>query len=60
MNRRLADEATVRGWVQAALDATDGPPNKGKIMGALMKNHKDELDGKMATAIVDDMLKAAA
>jgi len=57
---KLADEATVKGWVQAILDATDGPPNKGKIMGALMKDHKDELDGKMAGKVADDMIKAAA
>jgi len=57
---QLADEATVRQWVQAILDTGDGPPNKGKIMGALMKDHKDELDGKMAQQVVSDMLAAAA
>jgi len=56
----LADEATVRGWIQAILDAGSGPPNKGKIMGALMKEHKDELDGKMATKIAEEMVAAAA
>ncbi|KAJ8602108.1 hypothetical protein CTAYLR_001595 [Chrysophaeum taylorii] len=52
----LADEATIRAWVQAILDQTDGAPNKGKVMGALMKEHGEDLDGKVAQKIVAEMI----
>ena len=42
----LASEDTVRGWIQSLID--DGNTNPGKLMGLLMKDHKDELDGKLA------------
>ncbi|KAH8068630.1 Yqey-like protein [Aureococcus anophagefferens] len=45
----LADEATTRKWIQALIDAADGAPlNPGKMMGALMKDHREEIDGKLA------------
>ena len=41
----LASEDTVRGWIQSLID--EGNTNPGKLMGLLMKDHKDELDGKL-------------
>jgi uncharacterized protein YqeY len=51
---RLADEATTRAWVAAAVASTGakGPGDMGKVMGALMKAHKAELDGKLANQLV--------
>ena len=51
----LADEATTRAWIQALIDASDGPPNPGKLMGMLMKDHKEEIDGKLAQGLVKEM-----
>lgn len=55
---RLADEASTRAWVAEAIAATgaQGPRDKGKVMAALMKAHKSELDGKLANQIVGEML----
>jgi uncharacterized protein YqeY len=57
---RLADEPTTRGWIEAAIASTGaaGPADLGKVMGALMKGHKDELDGKLANRIVRELLGA--
>lgn len=56
----LADEATVRGWIQAAIAEVcpDGPDKKqmGKVMGALNKAHKGEFDNKEAGVWVKEML----
>ena len=55
---RLADEATTQGWVQEAIAATKAaaPGDVGKVMGAVMKAHKGEVDGnlarKLATRII--------
>ena len=49
----LASEDTVRGWIQSLIDA--GSTNPGKLMGMLMKDHKDELDGKMARELCNEM-----
>ena len=49
----LASEATVRGWIQALVDG--GCDNPGKLMGLLMKDHKDELDGKLARELCNEM-----
>ena len=49
----LASEDTVRGWIQSLID--DGNTNPGKLMGMLMKDHKDELDGKMARELCNEM-----
>ena len=49
----LASEDTVRGWIQSLIDA--GNTNPGKLMGMLMKDHKDELDGKMARELCNEM-----
>lgn len=54
----LADEDTTRGWVQAAIDASgaNGPKEMGKVMGALMKAHKGEVDGGLAQKIARELL----
>ena len=58
----MADEATVRGWIATAIEEAcpDGPDKKlmGKVMGALMKAHKGEFDGKVANKWVGEMLAA--
>jgi len=55
---RLADEATTRGWVEAAIAATGatGMPDVGKVMSALMAAHRDEVDGKVANRIARELL----
>jgi len=56
---KLADEAVTRGWIEAAIAAasTDGAtPNAGKLMGALMKSHKGEIDGKLAQSLIKEVL----
>lgn len=53
---RAADEATTRQWVAAAIAAAGDAPNAGKIMGALMKEYKGVLDGKLAQKIVKEVL----
>ena len=56
----MADEVTVRGWIQAAIAEVcpDGPDKKqmGKVMGALNKAHKGEFDNKEAGVWVKEML----
>ena len=54
----LADEATTRAWVRAAIAETGaaGPGGIGKVMGYLMKNHKSEIDGKLAKSIAEELL----
>jgi len=49
----LADEATTSRWVDEAIaaSAATNPKEVGKVMGALMKAHKGELDGNLARAI---------
>ena len=50
----MADEATVAGWVDEAIAATGASQvgDMGKVMGALMKAHKGEFDGKAANQLV--------
>jgi len=48
-----ASEEQVREWVQEAI-AEAGSDNMGKVMGALMKKHKADIDGKMAQKIVKE------
>lgn len=54
----LADEPTTRSWIEAAIAATGAasPRDMGKVMGVLMKDHKGELDGKLANTIVRELL----
>jgi len=58
----MAEEATVRGWIADAIAEVcpDGPDKKlmGKVMGALMKAHRGEFDGKEANKWVGEMLSS--
>ena len=57
---RLLELEPVRGWIAEAIAEVcpDGPDKKlmGKVMGALMKAHKGEFDGKEANKWVGEML----
>jgi hypothetical protein len=55
---RLADEATTRAWVEAAIAASGACSAKelGKVMGALMKAHKGDVDGDLARRIAGELL----
>ena len=55
---RLADEATTRQWVEEAIASTgaSAPGDMGKVKGALMGAHREELDGKLANRIVRELL----
>lgn len=59
---RLADEATTRAWVEAAVAETGaaGPGDVGRVMGAVMKAHKGEVDGALAKRIAGEVLGASA
>lgn len=54
----MASQEQVREWVQEAI-AEVGPENMGKVMGALMKAHKAEVDGAMAQRIVKEELASS-
>lgn len=55
---RLADEETTRGWVREAIAATGAaaPGDVGKVMGAVMKAHKGDVDGQLARRIAQELL----
>ena len=55
---RLADEATTRAWVAEAIAASGASSAKelGKVMGALMKAHKGDVDGDLARRIAAELL----
>jgi uncharacterized protein YqeY len=55
---QLADEAQTRAWVEAAIadSGASGPKEMGKVMGALMKAHKADIDGNLAREIVQELL----
>ena len=55
---RLADEATTRGWVREAIAASGATSAKelGKVMGAVMKAHKGDIDGDLARRIAAELL----
>ena len=59
---QMADEATVREWISEAIAAVcpDGPDKRqmGKVMGALMKAHKGEFEGKVANKRDTEMTTA--
>ena len=59
---RLADEATTRAWVEAAIASSGAakPGDVGRVMGALMKAHKGEVDGNLARRLAAEMLGAGA
>jgi uncharacterized protein YqeY len=56
----LADEATTRAWVQAAIAESGATSARelGKVMGALMKAHKGEVDGTLARRLAAELLGA--
>lgn len=55
---RLADEPTTRGWVREAIAASGATSAKelGKVMGALMKAHKGDVDGDLARKLAAELL----
>ena len=50
---KLADEATTKAWVEEAIRSTNAaePGDVGKVMGALMKAHKGDVDGTLARTV---------
>ena len=57
---QLADAARTREWVEVAIAESGAASAKdmGKVMGALMKAHKAEIDGNLARGIVQELLSA--
>lgn len=55
---RLADDATTRAWVQAAIAETGATSARdlGRVMGALMNAHRADVDGKRAREIAAALL----
>jgi uncharacterized protein YqeY len=58
----LADETQTRAWVEQAIRGVGakGPSDSGRVMGALMKAHKGEVDGVAAKQLVDALLAELA
>lgn len=56
----LADEATTLGWVREAITAAGATSAKeaGKVMGALMKAHKADVDAGLAKRLIERELGA--
>ena len=56
---KKADEATARAWVEEAIAALGGPgAHFGAVMGAVMKNHKDEVDPGMVRGLIEELNQA--
>jgi len=53
---QLANEEQTTKWVVEAIETVGSVDNVGKIMGALMKQHKNELDGNLAQRIVKEQV----
>lgn len=55
---KLADEATTRAWVKEAIAASGATSAKevGKVMGALMKAHKADVEAGLARKIIEQEL----
>lgn len=55
---QLADDEQTAAWVREAIAATgaQGASDLGRVMGHLMKNHRDHLDGKLANRIAREQL----
>lgn len=53
-----ADEATTRGWVEAAIAGLGGLENAkmGAVMGAVMKAHKDEVEASLVKQLAQELL----
>jgi uncharacterized protein YqeY len=54
----LADEATTRAWVEEAIATTGAstPKELGRVMGAVMKAHKGDVDGDLARRLASELL----
>jgi uncharacterized protein YqeY len=54
----LADEQTTRAWVEEAVASSGATARSeiGRVMGALMKAHKGEIDGRLAKEIASELL----
>ncbi len=54
----LADGETTRAWVKEAIASSGatGRSEIGRVMGALMKTHKGEIDGRLAKEIASELL----
>ena len=57
----LADESQTRGWVEAAIAETGAstPGDVGRVMGAVMKAHKGDVDGLLAKKLAAELLADA-
>ncbi len=57
---RLADDAKTRTWVAEAIAATQAskPGDVGRVMAAVMKAHKGDVDGNLAKRIASELLGA--
>ena len=55
----LADEATTRTWVQAAIEQSGaaGPQDMGRVMGEVMSELKGKADGNRVRVVVQELLK---
>ena len=56
----LADESTTRAWLEEAISTSgaSAPGDVGRVMGALMKAHKGEVDGNLAKKLASELLAA--
>jgi uncharacterized protein YqeY len=57
---RLADDGKTRTWVAEAIAATKAskPGDVGRVMAAVMKAHKGDVDGNLAKKIASELLSA--
>jgi uncharacterized protein YqeY len=57
---QLADEEQTRVWVQEAIASSgaEQPGDMGRVMGAMMKAHKGEIDGTLAKNIAAELLSS--
>ncbi len=55
---QLADESATRTWVEEAIRSTGASQagDVGRVMGAVMKAHKGEVDGNLAKRIAGEIL----
>lgn len=55
----LADEAQTLAWAEEAKAATGAQSKKefGKVMGAVMKSHRQEVDGALLKKVVTQILQ---
>ena len=54
----LADEEQTRTWVREAIEASgaSSPREVGKVMGAVMRAHKGDVDGAVARRLAEELL----